>query len=210
MKRTKEDALITKNRIIDKAVELFLENGFSNTTLNQIAQKAGVTRGAIYWHFKDKLDIINDLLDQHSSSLSEIIQSVLAKEISEFAKIVEIVEKVVDNFFNNHSFRDFIKLTWFKMEYTNLQAATEPKEEFLEYFIHIIEELVKTAQRNGTIKNKFNALTISLTITNQIIGMYRLHFIIPNYMNRQYALDTLRSYLSLLKNVLSDHTNNYN
>ena len=53
MKRTKDEAEQTKAGILDAAVELFAEKGFANTSLTEIAKKAEVTRGAIYWHFKN-------------------------------------------------------------------------------------------------------------------------------------------------------------
>lgn len=54
MRRTKEEAEKTRQRIVDAAELLFFQKGVSETTLEQIARKAGVTRGAFYWHFADK------------------------------------------------------------------------------------------------------------------------------------------------------------
>ncbi len=73
MKKTKEEALITRKQIIDKAVRLFLQKGFSKTTLDEIAQKCHVTRGAIYWHFQDKLDIVNELIETQHENLSQLL-----------------------------------------------------------------------------------------------------------------------------------------
>lgn len=48
MRRTKEDALLTKEKLLDTAELLFADQGVSQTSLQKIAQAAGVTRGAIY------------------------------------------------------------------------------------------------------------------------------------------------------------------
>lgn len=53
-RRTKEEALITRDRILDAAEQAFSTRGVSRTSLGDIAVAAGVTRGAIYWHFRDK------------------------------------------------------------------------------------------------------------------------------------------------------------
>jgi TetR/AcrR family acrAB operon transcriptional repressor len=58
-RRTKEDALATRDSILDAAELLFVEQGVSRTTLQHIATAAGVTRGAIYWHFLDKGAMFN-------------------------------------------------------------------------------------------------------------------------------------------------------
>jgi len=56
-RRTKDEALETRNAILDTAERVFSERGVSRTSLADIAEAAGVTRGAIYWHFQDKADL---------------------------------------------------------------------------------------------------------------------------------------------------------
>ena len=58
-RRTKAEAQATRNALIDAAERLFDSRGVSRTSLQDIAQAAGATRGAIYWHFKDKADLFN-------------------------------------------------------------------------------------------------------------------------------------------------------
>jgi TetR/AcrR family acrAB operon transcriptional repressor len=50
--------------LLDAAELLFQAQGVSQTTLQQIAQQAGATRGAIYWHFKDKADLFNAMMER--------------------------------------------------------------------------------------------------------------------------------------------------
>ncbi len=64
VRRSKEDALATRDGILDAAEALFVEAGVDAISLEQIAREAGVTRGAIYWHFKNKEDILNALIDR--------------------------------------------------------------------------------------------------------------------------------------------------
>jgi len=54
VRKTKEDAELTRKSIIIAAREVFLVRGVSRTTMDHIATRAGVTRGAIQWHFKKK------------------------------------------------------------------------------------------------------------------------------------------------------------
>ena len=64
VRRTKADALATRNSLLDAAEHLFQERGVSRTSLNDIATAAGTTRGAIYWHFKDKADLFNAMMER--------------------------------------------------------------------------------------------------------------------------------------------------
>lgn len=61
MRRTKEDAAKTREEVLTAAADVFYENGVSGSSLEKIAQRAGVTRGAIYWHFKDKAEVLTAL-----------------------------------------------------------------------------------------------------------------------------------------------------
>jgi TetR/AcrR family acrAB operon transcriptional repressor len=63
-RKTKEDALETRTAIVDAAVRVFSIKGVADTSLADIAKEAGVTRGAIYWHFANKADLLNTLWDQ--------------------------------------------------------------------------------------------------------------------------------------------------
>lgn len=61
-KRTHEEALQIKKQIMDAAVTLFSSKGYEKTSLSDVARAAGVTRGAIYWHFENKGELLIELL----------------------------------------------------------------------------------------------------------------------------------------------------
>jgi len=56
-RHTKAQAEQTREAILDAAEKVFYERGVARSTLEEVARVAGVTRGAIYWHFRDKLDL---------------------------------------------------------------------------------------------------------------------------------------------------------
>jgi len=63
-RRTKQDAQATREALLDAAERVFEQRGVSRTSLNHIAEAAGVTRGAVYWHFKDKADLFNAMMER--------------------------------------------------------------------------------------------------------------------------------------------------
>ena len=74
VRRTKEEALETRDRILDTAEQVFSERGVARTSLADIADAAGVTRGAIYWHFKNKGDLFSAMLDRVALPMEERIR----------------------------------------------------------------------------------------------------------------------------------------
>ncbi|QFU00894.1 HTH-type transcriptional regulator TtgR [Halomonas sp. THAF5a] len=63
-RRTKAEAEATREALLDAAEEVFFDNGVARTSLEQIARHAGLTRGAVYWHFKNKADLFRAMLDR--------------------------------------------------------------------------------------------------------------------------------------------------
>ena len=72
-RRTKADAQTTRNNLLDAAEQLFQSRGVSHTSLNDIATAAGTTRGAIYWHFKDKADLFNAMMERVTLPLEQTL-----------------------------------------------------------------------------------------------------------------------------------------
>lgn len=73
-RRTKEDALATRESLLDAAERLFQAQGVSGTSLHDIATAAGATRGAVYWHFKDKADLFNAMMDRVTLPLEDTLE----------------------------------------------------------------------------------------------------------------------------------------
>ena len=81
-RRTKDDAEKTRDAILDAAEQVFYDRGVSRTSLEQVAAAAGVTRGAVYWHFRNKTELCEamsqrvflpqeDVLERLASSASD-------------------------------------------------------------------------------------------------------------------------------------------
>ncbi|MDF3828675.1 MULTISPECIES: acrEF/envCD operon transcriptional regulator [unclassified Pseudocitrobacter] len=78
-KKTKAEALKTRQLLLETAIAQFAARGVTNTTLNDIADAAQVTRGAIYWHFENKVQLFNEIWLQQPA-LSELITLDLTAE----------------------------------------------------------------------------------------------------------------------------------
>ncbi|MEP6679278.1 MAG: TetR family transcriptional regulator [Betaproteobacteria bacterium] len=63
-RRTKEDAAITREQLLDAAEAVFRKRGIARSSLAEVAAAAGVTRGAVYWHFRDKADLCEAMCER--------------------------------------------------------------------------------------------------------------------------------------------------
>jgi TetR/AcrR family acrAB operon transcriptional repressor len=74
VRRTKEEALETRSRILDAAERVFYDKGVAHASLEDIAAVAEVTRGAIYWHFKDKAELFDAMMQRVVLPAEEMIE----------------------------------------------------------------------------------------------------------------------------------------
>ena len=76
---TKADAQATRSGLLDAAEHLFQSRGVARTSLNDIALEAGMTRGAIYWHFKDKACLFIAMMERVTLPLEQTLALVDAQ-----------------------------------------------------------------------------------------------------------------------------------
>ncbi|OHX12342.1 TetR family transcriptional regulator [Chromobacterium sphagni] len=77
VRKTREEAEQTRQQLLDAAEQLFSEHGVSRTSLAEIATAAGLTRGAVYWHFQNKLDLYRAMMDRVSAPFDELREQLL-------------------------------------------------------------------------------------------------------------------------------------
>ena len=90
MKRTKEEAAITRSTLLKAALTVFSTKGYAGTSIEAITKTAKVTRGALYHHFESKADLYNTLLEEVSAKGATIVQQAVA----EGGTFTEILKRV--------------------------------------------------------------------------------------------------------------------
>lgn len=108
--RITKDAIERKNEILDVAEKLFNEKGFDHTGTSDIAEKTGIAKGTLYYHFKSKEDIMDALIERRSAQiwdaakkaagnenlpvLERLFQTLLAMNIAEQGGSSEMIEHI--------------------------------------------------------------------------------------------------------------------
>ena len=71
-RKTKDEALATRATIVDAARRVFYARGVGRTSLDQVAKAAGVTRGAVYWHFANKAELFFAVKEAYTGSFESL------------------------------------------------------------------------------------------------------------------------------------------
>ncbi|MGI4779899.1 MAG: TetR family transcriptional regulator [Janthinobacterium lividum] len=117
-RHTKEEALATRHRLLDAAEVLFQAQGVSQTSLQQIAQHAGATRGAIYWHFKDKADLFNAMMERVKLPLEAAAQKSVEADQEPLGAVETMLIAALELMTADPQVRRVFEVATHKVEYT--------------------------------------------------------------------------------------------
>lgn len=195
MKRTKEDALITKENILNKGLALFVKHGYSTTTMEDILSSLNLTKGAFYGHFLHKEDLLKQILEREFRFISEMVTHEFISNKDEKSLFRDLLHKVINNFYENKRFRNVIELTWFKVGIDVCTKIMDDKTTFNEYFIEEVNTILNRAQKHKLLKPKVHPYTAALQITAMITGIYRLYFVThEQFKHKETALAMVNSF----------------
>lgn len=137
-KKTKESAERTRLALIASARQIFLQHGVTHSTMEQIAKHAGFTRGAVHWHFANKVEIFRAMRDLVSIPMVDRLDDTLFNDPTVDA--LQAIENTIHELFytleQDEATRDTFMIIKLKCEYTGefefMKAETEkPRDECL-------------------------------------------------------------------------------
>jgi TetR/AcrR family acrAB operon transcriptional repressor len=123
VRKTKEDAELTRQKIVDAARVVFLARGVSKSTLEHIASQADVTRGAVYWHFKNKTEIFHAIREQVFLPLIDRMDDTLAISADNSQNPLDQIEAsmchTIQELNDNIEMREIYEIMMIKCEYVD-------------------------------------------------------------------------------------------
>ncbi|CAE6954860.1 UNVERIFIED_CONTAM: ttgR [Trichonephila clavipes] len=118
-RRTKEEAQATRVQILDAAERVFHAQGVSRASLAEVAKEAGVSRGAIYWHFENKIDLFQAMLERLRLPLEELARATESEdEPDPLGCMRELLIKALTRLAEDEQTRRAHDILRYKCEYT--------------------------------------------------------------------------------------------
>lgn len=179
MRKTKEDAEQTRKAILASAMDMFYEKGYSKTTFDEIAKRINLTKGAVYWYFRNKPDIvaalINDFADKYLANIKEFIAN---HQPVSFESIIEM------ELFNNkqiredplyHKFLFFVscQMEWSEAIINKIQPSIEQTKQVTRA---LFVDALQTLQNNGQIRKDVDISQICDILMTMYGGMLDAYF----------------------------------
>jgi TetR/AcrR family acrAB operon transcriptional repressor len=174
-RRTKEEAAATRDSILDAAEKLFVEQGVSRTTLQHIATQAGVTRGAIYWHFDDKGALFNAMMERATLPF-ECALNVLGK--ADAAHVLDDLREFIVDIFRvtetNPQARRVFEIASLKVEFVSeMDAVRVRRRQSQGDWMAQVVERIKLAQSTGEIRQDVQPQVLATGLWATMDGLIR-------------------------------------
>jgi AcrR family transcriptional regulator len=124
-RKTKEEAEKTYQALLQAAANLFIKNGIAETTLNQIAKEAGVTRGAFYWHFEDKNDVVRALWESYAKPQLEPLKQNLIDTLQDnpVDSLRNVTSQMLDRVIHDERLGQAIRIVMHNVELSENHTA---------------------------------------------------------------------------------------
>ena len=199
VRRTKEQAEATRSHLLDTAELLFAQHGVSRTSLAEIADAAGLTRGAIYWHFKDKADLFNAMMARATLPMEQAaLASDEAQRLDPVAHLRRTFVEALRITVNDPQVRRVFEIATHKVEYVGeLEAVRDRHLRVRNECLAHVARGVRLATRRGLLGGRIPAHAAALGLHALIDGL------IQNWMLDPEAFDLVKAGEQVLDTYLA-------
>ncbi|NKQ12062.1 MULTISPECIES: TetR family transcriptional regulator [unclassified Pseudomonas] len=172
MRRTKEDAEKTRITLLASAERLFLDKGVAHTSLDQIARDAGVTRGAVYWHFQNKAHLFHEMLNQVRLPPEQMTERLCGcTQQQPLRTLRDLCIEGIGALARDEQKRRVMTILLHRCEFTEeLREAEERHHAFINMFIDLCEKLLERAA--GSLYPGVTPRLAARTIHALIVGLF--------------------------------------
>jgi len=202
VRRTKKEAFETRQSIIDAAEQCFHEKGVSRASLTDIAHAAGVTRGAIYWHFQDKADLLDALFQRINMPLEALSEATRNPDEAHPLELFrELLTEVFRRVESDPTTRRVHEIIFLKCEYTDEPCG--PKKHLQAMRQEHDNQLLTTlrlAIARGELPSDLDIELALLCVHSFIIGVINQWLMVPSRLSlSERASEVADAILDMLK-----------
>jgi TetR/AcrR family transcriptional regulator, acrAB operon repressor len=205
-RKTKEDAQATRALILDAAERVFHRRGVSRTTLQEIAQDAGLTRGAIYWHFENKGELFHAMMERVTlPMMARMTEIGPDDEERPLDKIRRDTAAALHSIVHDAQVRRVFEIATQKVEYVDeLQSMRERHIAGRNECIDDTHRLMQMAHDKGQVRSDIDLYSATLGVFGLIGGLKFNWLLSPDAFDLEaVGIATLDAYLNGLSRVAS-------
>ena len=178
--------MTTKEKILGVSLQLFMQLGFENTYMDDIAQKAGVTKPAIYYYFKDKQALFEGTVSQFLDQMAQMM-SPEGEEIPTLEDLLVLIFSSLPEWLGRYQRMSGIddRNSMLRVQvfiYDAMTRVTDFRSAFAMLYrnsAQLLQQACEEATRKGEIRPALDIATLSLLINSMIEGLMLMAMVDP-------------------------------
>lgn len=201
-RKTKQDALETRSQLLDAAEKVFFDKGFSQTTLIDIADAASLTRGAIYWHFKNKIELFEAMAERIRLPMESLNDACADKdEPNPLGRLRDFWIQLLKETARNPRRRRVLTILFFKCELNSETRQMEIRRQtsYLDY-LQVIKECLHNAVEKGQLAVDLDIHKAAIANQAWLMGLLSNWLFLPSSFDLDRDAETMiDNYLFMLQ-----------
>ena len=187
----------TKKKIIEGAEILFTENGYDSTTVQDICNKAEISKGAFFYHFPTKEFLFLEILDKYLSELDKRMNEIEKKSKNTLRAMEEMVI-ILEEIFITSEGKFTIFLEFLRKASKETEIMKKISYQFQKYKKYVYE-MIEKGKREGNIKKEIDSEFISQLIISLAIGMILKRSLFLDKENEDFSKKGIKFILNNIK-----------
>jgi TetR/AcrR family transcriptional regulator, repressor for uid operon len=161
--------MVTRDRILLGAAQVFDRYGYSTTTLNDVIAQAGVTKGALYFHFSSKEDLASAVIEQqHSLSVTPARRLLDESTPGALESVIRLSQGLASQLTSDVIVRAGIRLTLEQSTFGG--SVSNPYREWVE----VTEQLLRRAIAEGALSDSIKPAALARFVVGAFTGVQLL------------------------------------
>jgi AcrR family transcriptional regulator len=161
-----------KDRIVKESIELFLRKGFKGTSIQAITDAIGITKGAFYWHFTSKDELLFEIIEKYEKELIDSLFEHMKGFQGDFLTMFYEYHKYINEYARNNGELCVLSTT-LAAEISGSKSTAEKKiKAVYAKYIRFIRSLLEKGKKEGLFEDTFDTLLhahVILAIHNGIL-----------------------------------------
>jgi len=187
----------TKRKIIEVSETLFTENGYDSTTVQDICNKAEISKGAFFYHFPTKEFLFLEILDKYLSELDKRMNEI-EKRSKNTLKAMEEMVVILEEIFITSEGKFTIFLEFLRKASKETEIMKKISYQFQKYKKYVYE-MIENGKKEGNIKKEIDSEFISQLIISLAIGMILKSSLFLDQENEDFSKKGIKFILNNIK-----------
>jgi AcrR family transcriptional regulator len=175
-RRAKEDAERTRAQILASALSLFVSKGYENTTFTDIAARLKMTKGAVYWHFASKVELLSTLIGEAIDRFCNERTARMKDCETTFPAMAEMLVEMAERIVADKKRSEFFMLMQTGLKWTDAPLAGLARKIFEERVngpYHAVMDALAADKLAGRVRSDIDAHEISASVMALFDGLIR-------------------------------------